>query len=126
MVEYNQFLDRARTLDFVKDPDAAVKAVYGILASRLEENDARHFTERVPEPLTIERLRGQQADPTRISVDGALTSLAEQLQISRAQAGRLMMSLTRFARESVGREVFEQAAKNLPENWAELARNRMP
>jgi uncharacterized protein (DUF2267 family) len=119
MVEYTQFLDRARRMEFVKDPDAAVKAVYGVLASRLEENDARQFTERLPEPLTIDKLRGQQV-PTRISVDDALTSLAEQLHISRGQAGKLLMSLTRFARESIGREVFEQAAKNLPENWAEF------
>jgi hypothetical protein len=41
-------------------------------------------------------------------------------QISRGQACKLLLSLMRFARESVGHEVFEQAAKNLPENWAEF------
>jgi len=119
MAEYTEFLDRARRFDFVRDPDAAVKAVYGILASRLEECDARQFREKLPEPLTIEKLPSQWS-PGRISVDGALTALAEQLHISRAQAGQLLVSLTRFARESVGREVFQHAAKNLPENWAEF------
>ena len=120
MATYIEFLDRARRLQFVEDPDAAVRAVYGILASRFEGPDARQFTEKLREPLTIQQLRGHQVNPTRISLDGALTALAQQLHITRSQAGRLLMALTRFARESVGPEVFQKAAKNLPENWAEF------
>jgi uncharacterized protein (DUF2267 family) len=120
MMQYQEFLDCAGKLQFVEDPDAAVKAVYGIVASRFEEADARQFTSKLPEPLAIERLRGHQASPSAISVEDAATTLVQQFHISREQAHELLRSLTSFAREVVGREVFEKAAKNLPRDWTEL------
>ena len=120
MVGYKEFLDCARQQHFVQDPDAAVKAVCGILASRFEEGDARKFTSKLPQPLTTERLRGHQANPPEISVEDAASTLVQQFQISPEQAAELFRSLTHFARNAVGREVFEKAAQSLPRDWAEL------
>src|SRR5436309_1356740 len=73
-MDYQQFIQETRKLDFIPDEetaDAAVKAALGVLASRLDEEHARKFTAKLPEPLTYERLRGHQQDTPDYTVEHA-------------------------------------------------------
>ncbi len=52
---YEKLLEAVQEFDFIPDPktaDAALKAVLGILASAMDENLARDFTDSLPGPLT--------------------------------------------------------------------------
>lgn len=54
-MEYEDFIRAVSELDFIQDEeeaDSAVKAALGILASRLDEEEARKLTEYLPNPLT--------------------------------------------------------------------------
>src|SRR5438046_7268132 len=93
-MDYQKFLDHVQRFEFVRDPDAAVKAVCGILASRMDEANAREFTSHLPEPLTLDLLRGHQENPPNISVEDAVTTLLQQFHISRQQARELLQSVT--------------------------------
>jgi uncharacterized protein (DUF2267 family) len=119
-MDYEKFLNHAWQFEFVPDPDAAVKAVCGILASRMDEASAREFTSRLPEPLTLDLLRGHQENPPNISVEDAATTLVQQFHISREQARELFASVTRFARDVAGREIFDKAAQHLSPDWSKL------
>ena len=101
-------------------PGLGLKAVCGILASRMDEANAREFTSHLPEPLTLDLLRGHQENPPNISVEDAATTLVQQFHISREQARELFTSLTRFARDVAGREIFNKAARDLSPDWVKL------
>ena len=119
-MDYEKFLEDSAGFNFVHDSDAAVKAICGILASRMDEADAREFTSRLPELLTLDRFRGHQQNPADIFVEDAFATLVQQFHISREEARELLTSMTRVAREATGRYVLENAAPRLPRDWAEF------
>lgn len=57
-MEYRDLVKAVKELHFIKDEamaKATVKAVLGVLASRLEEEVAQEFAESLPEPSTMTR-----------------------------------------------------------------------
>ena len=86
----------------------------------MDEANAHEFTRCLPEPLTLDLLRGHQENPPQISVEDAVTTLLQQFHISREQARELFTSVTHFSRDVAGRQSFEKAAQQLPPDWAEL------
>ncbi len=62
-MEYQEFTDYISTLDFVPNREAGdllIKAVLGLLCSSVDEQAARMLCNRLPDPLTLEDLRGYQ------------------------------------------------------------------
>lgn len=92
-MDYDEFVQSVSSLDFMQDTDtadAAIKAILGILASSMDDKEARDFTSRLPEPLTLERLRGHQVRPTRISVEEFVSEIQEQFKLTNGQARLLI------------------------------------
>ena len=82
--------DKIQSLDFIEDretADAAMKAVLGIYMSSIDEDRARKLAENLPEPLTLENLRGQQRTKTQVTPE---QYLQDQFSISRAQTRELI------------------------------------
>ena len=89
-MDYSTFLDKIQSLDFIEDretADAAMKAVLGIYMSSIDEDRARKLAENLPEPLTLENLRGQQRTKTQVTPE---QYLQDQFSISRAQTRELI------------------------------------
>lgn len=121
-MKYDIFVDEVNRLDFVKDratADAAVKAVLGILASRLSEPKARRLTEKLPEPLDYGRLRGLQARPLELSIDEYVQNIVQQFNLNEAQAARLIIAVLHFTKDAIGIEK-EDLKSELPYDWADL------
>ena len=121
-MEYEIFLQEANKLDFIRDramADAAVKAVLGILASRLSEPTAQRLTDKLPGPLDYERLRGLQASPLELSIDEYVQNIARQFNLDDGQAARLIVVVLHFAKDAIGFDK-EELKSELPYDWADL------
>lgn len=121
-MDYQEIIRRVKELDFIGDEetaDAAVKAVLGILASRLDEVQARRLTESLPEPLTLERLRGHQKRIEEISVAQYIAEIGTQFKISTDQANTLINTVLHIAKEATGDGVLVEIENRLPSDWAE-------
>lgn len=124
-MEYNDFLTRVQNLGFIHTQDradAATKAVLGILASRMKEEDARRLVDRLPEPLTYDKLRGHQANATNITAQQYVDEIAEQFHLDREEAKALVATVLHAARETVGEDTFQQFSKHVPPDWAAVLR----
>ncbi|MHB9155522.1 MAG: DUF2267 domain-containing protein [Endomicrobiales bacterium] len=121
-MEYDRFIQEVRKLGFIKDQDsadAAVKAVLGILASRLKEPQARGLSARLPAPLDYEKLRSHQAKVAlMISVDEYLAELSSQFKITLDQAGQLARTVLHVAKQAVGSDTAAELEENLSPDWA--------
>lgn len=118
-MSYEKLLEAVQELDFIPDPktaDAAVKAVLGILASAMEENLAREFTESLPGPLTYDRLRGHQARPLKIDADRYIGELVAQFRLSEEQARQLITKTLALAREHAEKAEVKQIIYTLKQD----------
>ena len=121
-MEYDEFIEEVLDLDFMEDEeeaDAAVKAVLGVLTSNMPEPQARTFAERLPDPLTLEKLRGQRK-MTQISADQYLAVISDQFDIDDFQARTLIRVVLQVAREAVGNETFAELEEYMPSDWVEI------
>ena len=121
-MEYEEIIKRISKLDFIKDDqtaDAAVKAVLGILAGRLDEVQARKFTEKLPEPLTLEKLRGLERRVDPITVDYYISTIGTQFALTKDQASTLVQNVLHLAKEVTGDGVLVEIERFLPSDWAE-------
>lgn len=122
-MDYQQFIQKVKEFDFIENDeqaDAAVKAVLGTLASRLREPEAHKMTEKLPEPLTYEKLRGQQVYTTPISVDEYERSIGQQFHIGQENARKLIRTVFDTAKDAIGNETVKELEKALPDDWARL------
>jgi uncharacterized protein (DUF2267 family) len=122
-VEYQKLVDRVKELPFIDRPglaDASVKAVLGILASRLPEAEARRLADRLPEPLTLEKLRGHQRRPDDLSVDQYYGEIAKAFNMTGSQADQIVRTVLKAARRGIGRAALEEIAAALPDDWTRL------
>ena len=104
-MEYREFIEAVRRLDFIADDqtaDALVKAVLGILASGLTHSMAQNLASALPEPLDYERLRGHQDRPLAIDSERYLKNIAVQFGLQEDQARRAVVVILEKARELVG------------------------
>ncbi len=120
-MDYDKLLEAVKELDFIPDPetaDAAVKAVLGILASAMNEDLDREFTESLPEPLTYDRLRGHQARPLEIDVERYIDGLAAQFCLPEEQARQLIIKTLALAREQAEKAEVKQIIYTLEQDLA--------
>ncbi|RJP23244.1 MAG: DUF2267 domain-containing protein [Candidatus Abyssobacteria bacterium SURF_5] len=119
-MEYDRFIEEVKNLEFIPNrdtADAAVKAVLGILASRLEEAEAQKLVEKLPGPLTLERLRGHQVRPEKISVEEYIIEIAQQFRIAGDQAETLIKTVLHLAKDLLGDETMSELEHALPSDW---------
>lgn len=124
-MEFQELVKATRRLEFIPDEataTSAVKAVLGILASRLEEPEAHALTDYLPEPLTYDCLRGHQAHPTHLDTDRCVRSLARQFHVSTDQARELLRTVLHTAKLSLPEEKLGQIEHGLPYEWQVLLR----
>jgi uncharacterized protein (DUF2267 family) len=122
-MEYSEIVNRVERLDFITDSetaDSAVKAVLGILTSRMEETDARKLTEQLPGPLTLDKLRGHQRRVEEISAAQYISEIGTQFSLSSENAGELVKTVLHTAKEATGDGVFHDVEESLPSDWREL------
>lgn len=119
-MDYQEFIQPVQKLGFIGDPDqadAAAKAVLGILASRLEPDDARRLTEKLPEPLTLDRLRGHQVRTPDLSVDQYVAEIATKFRLNHEQASELVDTVLHEAWEAAGDGTMNDIRAKLPPDW---------
>lgn len=122
-MQYAELIGPVWQLDFIADEvkaDAAVKTVLGIFVSRLDEDDARTVVDRLPEPLTLERLRSHQVRPLRLSAEQFIEELSVQLSIEPEQARELAALVLGLTRRAIGDEPLETVKQHLPSDWSQL------
>jgi uncharacterized protein (DUF2267 family) len=103
-MKYEEFTNAVRKCDFIKDADtaaAAIRAVLGIVASSLQEEDARKLTASLPEPLFFQRLRGHKEVRLNISLPQFVSEIGQDFQLNDLQAGLLILTVLHKAEKSV-------------------------
>lgn len=123
LVRYKRFLEEIDYLAFIEDKEAAeaaVKAVVGMLAARLDEPTARHLTEKLPGPLSYDKMVAGWQTPPPASRDEAYAQLAEQFGLDVDEAEELVDTVLRTAMEALDRETVREMESRLPEEWREL------
>jgi uncharacterized protein (DUF2267 family) len=104
--------------------DSVIKAVLGIFASRLHEEQAQHFTERLPDPLTFERLHSHQVRPITISFDQYVTEIAQQFNLNNNQARLLISEVLHDTKEELmNNDAINEVVRDLPDDWARFFDN---
>lgn len=125
-MEYQEFLETVQQLDFIENEqtaDAAIKAVLGILASRMSEVQAQEFLDELPEPLTLEHLRGrQQPAQSSIPADEYFQEIQEQFKLDEQQATTLVGEVLRVAKQAIPEGKQYQVIKALPSEWEAVVR----
>ncbi|MDH6063706.1 DUF2267 domain-containing protein [Umezakia ovalisporum] len=121
-MEYERFLDAACELAFISDretADAAVKAVLGILASKLDDRQALELSEGLPEPLNYERLHSHQIRKLPISAEEYIAVIREQFKLDDIQASQLIQQTLRITKEAV-KDKMNEFTSRLPADWSAL------
>lgn len=124
-MDYNDFVNAVENLGYFEDrerAESAVKAALGILASRLEEDEARALTADLPDPLTFEKLRGHQANVTDITFDQYIAELAIAFGLDEDEAHTLVNSVFHLMKDSLEEGVLDEVEGNLPRDWATAMR----
>lgn len=120
-MEYSDFIKAVQELGFMPDSaqaDAAVKAVLGIFASRVPPAQAHHFTERLPAPLSFEKLRSHQARVAlMLTTDDYTKEIAQQFKLELPQAAQLIDTVMRVTKQALGSEVVSELKDVLPPEW---------
>jgi uncharacterized protein (DUF2267 family) len=123
MMDYQEFIDEVMDLDFIEDEDiadAGIKAVLGILAGNIPEDEAQLLTEGLPQPLSYEKLRGMQKNITGISAEQYIAEIADQFDIDEDDARTLINTVIQVAKDAAGNEVFNEVEDALPPDWVEI------
>ncbi|MBE7414407.1 MAG: DUF2267 domain-containing protein [Deltaproteobacteria bacterium] len=121
-MEYARFIDEVKKIDFIgseERADSLVKGVLGILASSVDEDTARKFTERLPEPLTFEKLRGHQARPVEITIEEFFSEIGAQFKISPDEAKAAVDAVFHLVKEAVGAHTLSEVEYSMPPDVAE-------
>lgn len=125
-MEYQKFLSDVENLGYFDDletADAAVKAVLGILASSMEEEQAKRLIERLPEPLSYERLRGHQARPIDITLEEYISEIGAEFNLNDDNARELVDTVFHTTKEAVGEDAITELELDMPSDVAEELEN---
>lgn len=121
-MEYQRFVEGVKRLSFIRTDekaDAAIKAVLGILASSMNSEQAEKFTAKLPEPLTLQSLRGHQARPLDITIEEFFDEIGAQFKLNPDQAKILVDTVFRLAKGAVGEDTITEVEYDMPPDVAE-------
>lgn len=124
-MDYVSFRKNIDRLDFIDGPteaDAAIKTVLGVMTSRLDEQRARDFTGRLPDPLDFDALRSHQQGELDVSAEAFVGQISNQFKLNDDESRRLIDTIMRRTREVVGDQVFNEVCRSLPADWQDMMR----
>lgn len=116
-MDYQEILDYVGTLDFVPDretADSMVKAVLGTLCSSVDEQQCTMLCDKLPEPLTVEKLRSHQARKNQPSFQEYILEIRTQFGLNDDQAFELVDAVIRVTRQAVGDDTWNRFTEHLP------------
>jgi hypothetical protein len=125
-MDNHEMTRRVRKLDFIRNDqtaDAAVKAVLGILASRLNDEQAHKLAEKFPEHIVLNRFGSDDRSMQPVSVSEYTAGISAQYKISVHQARTLVRNVLYFAKVASGDSFILDIKKGLPIDWAEAIQN---
>jgi uncharacterized protein (DUF2267 family) len=125
-MNYDELIRRVRMLDFIRNDQraqAAVKAVLGILAGSLRDEQARKLAGKFPEHLALNSFGTDGRQIGAITVADHTASICAQFKISVHQARILVRNVLYFTKEVSGANDFPDIRNNLPNDWAEAIQN---
>ncbi len=125
-MEYDEIIRRVRRLDFIRNDqraNAAVKAVLGILAGSLSDEQARKLAGKFPDHLALDSIGGDGKRMDTISVAEYTAGICAQFKISLHQARMLLRNVLYFTKEASGANDFPDIKKSLPNDWADAIQN---
>jgi uncharacterized protein (DUF2267 family) len=125
-MDYHEMIRRVRKLDFIRNDetaDAAVKAVLGILACALTEEQARKLSEKFPEQLALNRSGSGDRSMQPVSVKEYTAGICAEYKISVHQARTLVRNVLYFTKIASGDNFILDIRQKLPVDWAEAIQN---
>ena len=117
----DHYKEVVETIDFVADEEMAeeaIKAVLGILSSKVSEQEAREFTANLPDYLSYEVLRGHQVNPAPATPSDTIDIVSDKFDLKWEQARKLMMEIIGVAKQQASGEISGIAAE-LSDDWRE-------
>jgi uncharacterized protein (DUF2267 family) len=112
-----------RKLDFVDRrglADALLKAVLGILASRLSAPAAKKLTRILPEPLNYAKLRDSQDRRDRGSAEQCFQQVSRQFNLNRDEAEAAVKTVLKAAKRGMDTDLQQRILRDLPRDWRDL------
>ena len=80
---------------------------------------AEKFASRLPEPLTTDILRGHQAHPLDITIEEFFDEVGAEFSLTPDQSKKLVDTVFRLAKQSVGEETITEVEFDMPPDVAE-------
>lgn len=121
-MEYNELIQSVSKFNFIGEDeqkaDAAVKATMGIISSRMSEEDAKDFTNSLPEPLTLDKLRSHQKYNNNVSPEEHIKVIASQFNTNEEEAQRMVIEVLHTASQGLNQEQFNSWKQKLPGDWS--------
>lgn len=114
---------KVQSLSFIPDTQAAdslIKAVFGHLASRMSERQAKELTRGLPGSLNYATLRGRQIGQANISTAQFKEDITRQFGLDADQAAQAIGIVTHRLKEEFPEQTIRQWEDGLPEDWALL------
>jgi uncharacterized protein (DUF2267 family) len=121
-MNYQSFIAEVQESGIIKDNVTAgrlIKAVLGLLTSEIKEKTAHRLADRLPEPLTYERLREHQKNPLNISFEESVSEISNQFNIRPIDAKQLINKIYHAVKLELDSSSIEEIKGNLPSEWAE-------
>ncbi len=122
-MQYDEMTKQVMQLDFIQDrdtADAALKAVWGVIASAVDEDTAREFTSELPDPLTQDKLRNHQARPTDTSPLDLVELIGNQFHLTSEQSRELIGWVIETGEQAMPEDSVERIRDALPEDMKSL------
>jgi len=122
-MKYDEMTKQVMQLDFIQDrdtADAALKAVWGVIASAVDEDTAREFTCELPDPLTQDKLRSRQARPTDTPPLDLVELIGNQFHLSSEQSRELIQWVIETGEQAMPEDSVERIRDALPDDMKSL------
>lgn len=89
----------------------------------MEEPDAKKFTDKLPEPLTLEKLRSHQVNITDISVEQFVEEIRTQFGFNDEQSRLLANKVFHITKEAIDSTTINEVEQHLPSDWSMMLQN---
>jgi uncharacterized protein (DUF2267 family) len=122
-MNYKEMIHRVEDLGFIRDretADAACKAVWGILASSVDEETAEEIASELPDPLTKAKLRSHQARRMSIDSEHFIREIGTQFHLQEDQARQLVETVILAGEESLREDSLSKLRENVPQDLSKL------
>lgn len=116
-MDYQQIIDEVMNLDFITDQDqadACTKAVWGVIASAVDEQTANEIARDLPGPLTVGKLRSHQVRPTRLSADEFVQEIAGQFRLNTDQSRQLIRTAIGAGEKAMPEQTLSDLKQAIP------------